>query len=148
MSTKNKLPSTRKIGRPRKEESKVYSKRVPLSMYLNIKILVDKYINNILNDKLPVNNTPNNVDKNSINVDNNYYKNGITGDLNGNINLNIYKVGFLDLFLFMLEVSKSSILRSIKNYDLWVKLLEKQGKSKIDNAVALLRKEGLIKWVI
>jgi len=148
MSTKNKLLSRRKIGRPRKEESKVYSKRVPLSKYSNIKILVDKYINSILNDNLLVYNKPNNVDKNSINVDNNSInvdKNSITGDLKSNTNLKIYKTAFLDLFFFMLEVSKSSMLRSIKNYDLWVKLLENQGKSRIDNAVALLKKEGLLK---
>jgi hypothetical protein len=48
MSTKNKMST--KIGRPRKEETKVYSKRVPLSIYLTIKENVDKYIDKIISN--------------------------------------------------------------------------------------------------
>lgn len=66
MSTKNKMST--KTGRPRKEETKVYSKRIPLSLYLMIKENVDKYIDKIISNGFIVdsNITPQNDKDNSI----------------------------------------------------------------------------------
>lgn len=72
MSTNKENMSTRNRGRPRKEETKVYSKRVPKSNYDEIKILVDKNIENLMKNNIV-------VDKNNISVDNkslNHYKKG------------------------------------------------------------------------
>ena len=67
MSTKNKTST--KIGRPRKEETKVYSKRVPISIYPAIKENVDKYINRIIKNGVSVDNNPTHLNEKHNSID-------------------------------------------------------------------------------
>lgn len=112
MSTINNKLSTKKRGRPLKEETKVYSKRVPLSRYDEIKINVDKYIETFLRTRIIVDKDNNIVDNKSLN----HYKNGckvlislfddfFKGDFPGYI---------IDKLIFLLKKHDPDLIQEIK----------------------------------